>query len=539
VRVVFPDGSEFIDAPVAAWDLMVDLALIGPVKSSVPPITMVDGENLVIGSDVYLIGYPGEVEAFPAPTITRGLVSRLRLWESMDITYFQTDASIAGGQSGGVLVSEMGEVIGISGFSFTEAGFGIVASAADLQPRIDQLIAEEDISGLGDRTIRLDQGTLQDSFLLRDYWDTAVYVLNEPGGMEVSLEVSGDNDATFGVVDSFGNSITYVDDGYSGTETGSLIIDWEVPHFVVIGQYQAAPASFQISGSSNLFPYHDRDDGALMAIGDIKAGSLDYPGDYDYYGVDLGAGQVVHITLDSILIDPFLTVDYSTARVQDQLWDDNSGEGLFGLNAEMTYQAPQKGRYYVIVADTWNTNTGGYILTVSEPDEDGPAPVSPAPRPEITDSPHGQMAHYEGAWSSFSMDLPATWLDESRSCKASACFSSSGDAAAWLTIFDYQLEEPVTLAAKVEMVLAELEMWLDEFVLVSRDKIVTSEGQPAVILVYTGRGGTYEFTVQRLIYVHQDGAVFDAIYATFSDQYETLRPMIGYSLNSLQVTSGR
>ena len=74
-----------------------------------------------IGSDLFLIGYPAELEDFPQPTITRGILSRLREWESIGITYLQTDASIAGGQSGGVLVSQHGEVVGISGFAFSEA----------------------------------------------------------------------------------------------------------------------------------------------------------------------------------------------------------------------------------------------------------------------------------------------------------------------------------------------------------------------------------------------------------------------------------
>ena len=69
-----------------------------------------------------LIGYPAEFGEFPQPTITWGILSRYREWEQIGITYFQTDAAIAGGQSGGVLLSESGEVIGISGLRFSESG---------------------------------------------------------------------------------------------------------------------------------------------------------------------------------------------------------------------------------------------------------------------------------------------------------------------------------------------------------------------------------------------------------------------------------
>ena len=136
VRVAFPDGSDHVDAPVLNWDLMGDLAVIGPLQTSIDPVALVDGEDLITGSDVFLIGYPGEVERFPEPTLSRGLISRLREWDAIGMTYFQTDASIAGGQSGGVLVSEDGDVIGITGFFFGEQGFSLAASASDVLTRV-------------------------------------------------------------------------------------------------------------------------------------------------------------------------------------------------------------------------------------------------------------------------------------------------------------------------------------------------------------------------------------------------------------------
>ena len=120
VRVVFPDGSEFHGVPVNGWDLLAGLAVLGPIDAPTDTLALVDGESWPIGTDMFLIGYPGEVEEFPQPTIARGLLSRVREWESIGITYLQTDAPVIGGQSGGAAVSNMGEVIGISGLAFTE-----------------------------------------------------------------------------------------------------------------------------------------------------------------------------------------------------------------------------------------------------------------------------------------------------------------------------------------------------------------------------------------------------------------------------------
>ena len=101
VSIVFPNGSTHPNTPVRDWDLMSDLAVLGPIETDIEPLDPVDGDGLPVGSQVYLIGYPAEVEAMPQPTITSGILSRLRHWEPAGITYFQTDAATTSGQSGG------------------------------------------------------------------------------------------------------------------------------------------------------------------------------------------------------------------------------------------------------------------------------------------------------------------------------------------------------------------------------------------------------------------------------------------------------
>ena len=100
VRVVFGDQSEHLKVPVAHWDLMADLALLGPIQTVLSPLPLGDGEGLGVGSEVLSIGYPGEPESLPRPTLATGILSRLREWESFQLTFLQTDASVAEGQSG-------------------------------------------------------------------------------------------------------------------------------------------------------------------------------------------------------------------------------------------------------------------------------------------------------------------------------------------------------------------------------------------------------------------------------------------------------
>jgi len=64
-------------------------------------VVFTNGEDLAVGSDLFLIGYPAESLPFPQPAISGGVLSRFREWEALEITYFQTATAIAGGQSGG------------------------------------------------------------------------------------------------------------------------------------------------------------------------------------------------------------------------------------------------------------------------------------------------------------------------------------------------------------------------------------------------------------------------------------------------------
>ena len=101
VEVTFPDDLKLY-VPVAAWDPLADIAVLGPLDAPVPPpLELLDGESLPIGSELFLVGYPAEAESYPQVSITRGILSRLREWEQLGMTYFQTDAAITGGQSGG------------------------------------------------------------------------------------------------------------------------------------------------------------------------------------------------------------------------------------------------------------------------------------------------------------------------------------------------------------------------------------------------------------------------------------------------------
>ena len=63
VRVVFPDGTELESVPVIGSDPMADVAVLGQSMSWAQPLPLEGAEHdTAIGSELFLIGYPAEVD---------------------------------------------------------------------------------------------------------------------------------------------------------------------------------------------------------------------------------------------------------------------------------------------------------------------------------------------------------------------------------------------------------------------------------------------------------------------------------------------
>ena len=358
VRVVFPDGTDFRAVPVIGWDLLVDLAVLGPISTPVEPVPMLDGESMAIGSEMYLIGYPAEVEAYPKTTMTRGILSRLREWEPVGITYFQTDAAITGGQSGGALVSDTGAVIGISGFrAFVE--FGLAASSADLLPRVRQLIAGGDPSGLGKRQLNLGGGALRHRLTPRSYGDA--YIIDEPAGTTIEIEFIGGDDVRFQIFDTFGNK-------HADAETNSyfFVTRGYGPLFLILSRVSE---EITLEASHRLVQFDDPDRGRQIQVGQILHGNIDFPTNVDYFFLDLERNETVEIVARSILADAQLTIlGYQGETLEVWIRDENSGGGLFGRDARIVFQAPYTGEYFVDVANVHPRShaPAGYVVSVGQ-----------------------------------------------------------------------------------------------------------------------------------------------------------------------------
>ena len=370
-RVVFPNRSEVNKAIILGSDRIADLAVLDVSHASDLPEPAVfgDGEELAIGSPVYLIGYPAETLEYPTPSITQGILSRKRSWEPLDLTYFQTDAAGEGGQSGGALVSEQGQVIGISSLALGE-GFMLAASITDIMSRVESLGLGLDVSGLGAREIGSLAGETEVQAQIPHFLAQAVWVIWPDISDDVEIEVESRGDAWLTVYAPDGFAEIETDERTSGAESGAFVAQIDGPHFVTVGSNDPHPIDVSVSASRTLVPHNDPDDGTKVSVGVTRAGSVDYPGDADWFELDLTEGQRVYVTAETLNFDAQLVIDQATNGDEALFWDDDSAGGIYGDTPAGYFTAPSTGTYLVWVREAFFEDSsaydlGGYILSIS------------------------------------------------------------------------------------------------------------------------------------------------------------------------------
>lgn len=152
-----PDGGE-VPARIVGRSPCDDLAVIqarDPAPFTPAPLGRM--ADVAVGSPVYVVGYPGTPsESFDDTrlSLAGGLVSKLgaQMAERGLQNMIQTDASVNHGNSGGPLVNERGEVVGVVTLAYEFAGLENVAYATTIdeaQAITEQLLLGQDIDWLG------------------------------------------------------------------------------------------------------------------------------------------------------------------------------------------------------------------------------------------------------------------------------------------------------------------------------------------------------------------------------------------------------
>lgn len=535
VRVVFSNEEEFEKASVVGWDLMGDIAVIGPVETDIEPVQLGVRDAYSVGSDGFLIGYPGEVDEYPQPTLARGVISREREWAPIDMTYIQTDAAIAGGQSGGILVGEDGTAAGISTFTFADRNFGLVAAGTDVMTRVDKILTGETTPGIGYPPLPTGEAMQTFDLTIENKTDEFAFIVNEAPGESIEIEAESEEDVGIAVLDAAGFVVEFADAEYSGTESLEFEVEYPTPYFVLVRTYTTEGNDLQLRASHPVARIVEQDPfTGTLTVGDSITGTIDYPADRDVYTVTLMTGNMNQFAVDSIAIDPYVSAGLTSAEFEEYVSDDDGGKGLHGLNAELVYQVLEAGSHYVVV-ESADLGVGGYVLGV---DIARPG-ATPQPTPEgqarTIETEYGNMAVLEDDDYGFSIQYPADWRQEVETGGIATKAVTDGDGRTFVVSIE-NLEElglgDMTLDEYVDIVLTAVRARAGDVEVLSREQIETETGQPALILelsVVEGR-----LVGSRFIYL-QGQQAFNATYMAPADTYDALRPLIEYSFGTFEV----
>ena len=140
-------SDEQIEATVIGADAETDLAILKIDRTDLTPAELGDTSELRVGEFAMAIGNPVDLPS----TVTTGIISAIDREVTADgrvYNVIQTDAAINTGNSGGALVNQYGQVIGINtlklaGNGVEGIGFAIPMSSA--KPIIDQLIEYKEV----------------------------------------------------------------------------------------------------------------------------------------------------------------------------------------------------------------------------------------------------------------------------------------------------------------------------------------------------------------------------------------------------------
>lgn len=152
ISVILNTGEEF-SATLVGQDTQTDLAVlkIDPGDTKLTAATLGDSTTVQVGETAVAIGNPLGQEF--SGSVTAGIISAVNRTMTIDNrTYnlLQTDAAINSGNSGGALINQYGEVIGINSVKLSTTGvegMGFAIAISEAKPIIDDLMSTGYVTG--------------------------------------------------------------------------------------------------------------------------------------------------------------------------------------------------------------------------------------------------------------------------------------------------------------------------------------------------------------------------------------------------------
>lgn len=153
IDIILNTGSTYV-AKVIGQDAKTDLAIIKIEPKAEEPLTAAvlgDSTTIEVGELAVAIGNPMGMEF--SGSVTAGIVSavnRTMTIENRTYNLIQTDAAINNGNSGGALINQYGEVIGINSVKLSTSGvegMGFAIAISEAKPIIDDLMSAGYVTG--------------------------------------------------------------------------------------------------------------------------------------------------------------------------------------------------------------------------------------------------------------------------------------------------------------------------------------------------------------------------------------------------------
>lgn len=144
--VLLADGTPY-EAQFIASDADCDLAVLKIDGTGFPVAAFGDSDTLAVGEKVYAIGTPLNLDM--GGTFTDGIISSLdremQLTENTSMPLLQTNAALNSGNSGGPLINESGQVIGINFMKLydrtsTVEGLGFAIPSVRVERMVNDLL---------------------------------------------------------------------------------------------------------------------------------------------------------------------------------------------------------------------------------------------------------------------------------------------------------------------------------------------------------------------------------------------------------------
>lgn len=393
VEVAFEGAEPIESVPVVGVDLVRDIAVVGPIDIDREEQQIVPLGELAQGSDLYLVGFPGQQSDMQA-TISRGVLSRRQAIDDWDLELVHSDATIGSGQSGGALVDDRGRVVGISGMRDSNS-FALSLNGSDVLEAIDLILAGDGTRWL---SVPPEGDTSTMDVLVRHVGGLEVFhVSAQERPREVTVHVD-DPTVAVGVVDADGWVLagnqplldgteaemlamfrgtgillteTYLAEAVERAEDGSLTFSIEPGwnHFVVTGSLTYGNR-YTIETSEPVTHLDERLVPGTVSLGETRRGWVNSLVSVDRVLVNIDEGQSVEIVARSPFSDIAFTLVSpegiaGEAEGEGRFWSDDGAGGAFGGDDLLEYVATSSGLHAIDVYSLDGAATA-YRLEITE-----------------------------------------------------------------------------------------------------------------------------------------------------------------------------